>query len=716
MKKINKFIAIALLASFSLTALGMPIASAAEKSIPKEEVVYVNLKDNGSVKDVEVVNIFNTDKTCKITDYGNYSSVRNMNTTDKISYSNGKTTINAGKGRIYYEGKQKDTAIPWDISISYFLDGKDYSADEIAGKSGKLKIRIKITDNRKSDDNFFDGFALQTTVTLDTDKCSNITASGATEANVGSKKQLTYTTMPSKGADIEITADVKDFEMSGISINAVPLSLEIDVDDKELTDKVSEMSNATSKINDGAKSVDDGAEELKNSVKGELKDGSLKLLDGAEDLKSGASELNIGTVQLKDGTSSLKVGADSLDIGVNSLNTGIKTVENGLKQLNEKSYTLTSGSSQIKTSLITIQSALNGVSLSTDKLTELSSASSQIKSVITQITNGIEQLEQNTSFQAYEAAMAQNGLDVESLRQSNAATAENITLTITSLQAQVETLKQAGFDTTELETQLASLSQIAQLLYTNNLCIGGTESYLNQVNTSIDELLAGAKNLETKYEEFDKAINELVNNISNLSYNVSVLAGAINLLVESYGEFDSGLNEYTNGVAAIVSGFNEISLGCTTLTNGSKELYSGAKLLDDNTSLVASGAKSLYSGTDGLDTGAKSLDDGVEKLINGAEELQSGTGKLKDGTKQLNDKTSGLDTEISDKINDMIDSMTGSDVELKSFTSDKNTSINSVQFVIKTEDIKVEESEESKAETKESLSFWQKFLKLFGIE
>ena len=69
--------------------------------------------------------------------------------------------------------------------------------------------------------------------------------------------------------------------------------------------------------------------------------------------------------------------------------------------------------------------------------------------------------------------------------------------------------------------------------------------------------------------------------------------------------------------------------------------------------------------------------------------MQSGTGKLKDGTKQLNDKTSGLDTEISDKINDMIDSMTGSDVELKSFTSDKNTSINSVQFVIKTEDIKV---------------------------
>lgn len=716
MKNKNKIIAIALLASFSLSALGTPIASAAEKSSPKEEVVYVNLNDNGSVKDVEVVNIFNTDKAGTVTDYGDYSSVRNMNTTDKISYSNGKTTIDASKGRIYYEGKQKDTTIPWDISIGYFLDGKEYSADEITGKSGKLKIKIKISDNKDSDDNFYDGFALQTSVTLDTDKCSNITASGTTEANVGSDKQFTYTTMPSKGADIEITADVKDFEMAGISINAVPLSLEIDVDDKELTDKVSEMTDAITKIDDGAKSVNDGAGELKDSVKGELKDGSVQLLEGAEDLKKGASELKGGTVQLKDGTVSLKVGAESLDSGISSLDTGIKTVENGLKQLNEKSGTLTGGSAQIKNSLITIQSALGGVSLSTDKLAELSSASSQIKSGISQITSGIEQLEQNTSFQAYEAVMAQNGLDVESLRQSNAATAENITLTITSLQSQVETLKQAGFDTTELETQLAGLSQVAQLLYANNLCIGGTETYLNQINSSIDELLAGAKNLEEKYEEFDSAINELVDTVGNLSYNVAVLADAINLLVESYGQFDSGLNEYTDGVATIVSGFNKISSGCITLTNGSKELYSGAKLLDDSTSLVVDGATSLYSGTDSLNTGAKSLDEGVEKLVDGAEELQSGTGKLKDGTKELSDKTDGLDTEISDKIDEMIDSMTGSDVELKSFASEKNTSVNSVQFVIKTEDIKVEEPEEPKAENKEELSFWQKLLKLFGIE
>ena len=39
-----------------------------------------------------------------------------------------------------------------------------------------------------------------------------------------------------------------------------------------------------------------------------------------------------------------------------------------------------------------------------------------------------------------------------------------------------------------------------------------------------------------------------------------------------------------------------------------------------------------------------------------------------------------------------------------------------VDELYKTEDIKVEEPEEPKAENKEELSFWQKLLKLFGIE
>ena len=77
---------------------------------------------------------------------------------------------------------------------------------------------------------------MQASLSLDTDKCKNIVAGDATIANVGSDKQLTYTILPGKGADIEITADVTDFELGGISINGIPLNLNIEVDDDELMD------------------------------------------------------------------------------------------------------------------------------------------------------------------------------------------------------------------------------------------------------------------------------------------------------------------------------------------------------------------------------------------------------------------------------------------------------------------------------------------------
>lgn len=51
-------------------------------------------------------------------------------------------------------------------------------------------------------------------------------------------------------------------------------------------------------------------------------------------------------------------------------------------------------------------------------------------------------------------------------------------------------------------------------------------------------------------------------------------------------------------------------------------------------------------------------------------------------------------------------------MEVYSFTSSKNTSVSSVQFVIKTSEIKKEEVKEDK-KTKEEQTFFQKFISLF---
>ena len=86
-----------------------------------------------------------------------------------------------------------------------------------------------------------DRCALQASFTLDTEKFRDISAPNATVANVGAKKQISYTLLPGKGIDTSITAEVENFQMPAVSINGVSMEINIEVDDKELTDKVNEQ-------------------------------------------------------------------------------------------------------------------------------------------------------------------------------------------------------------------------------------------------------------------------------------------------------------------------------------------------------------------------------------------------------------------------------------------------------------------------------------------
>lgn len=146
MRKFKRWVA-------ALTALMLAVmplsAFAAEENTPKEEVVYINLDAAGSVEEINVVNIFGKDTGDNITDYGKYLSVRNMTTTDDIDYSGDIVKINSSAEKLYYEGKLDSVIMPWNIEIQYFLDGKEYSSGEIAGKTGALKIGIRISQNQK---------------------------------------------------------------------------------------------------------------------------------------------------------------------------------------------------------------------------------------------------------------------------------------------------------------------------------------------------------------------------------------------------------------------------------------------------------------------------------------------------------------------------------------------------------------------------------------
>lgn len=702
----KKIIALALVLVMLGSALPMQ-AFAAQESTPKEEVIYVNLDSSGSVTQVNVVNIFNLHENGTIVDHGAYESLRNMTTTDPIHYDGNTVTIQANAGKIYYEGKMQNAVLPWNIAIRYYLDGEELSAEEVAGKNGALKITVDITRNEASKSNFFDSFALQVVLTLDTAKCKSIAASSATVANVGSNKQLSHTILPSRGAHLEVTANVENFSMEGISINAIPLNLNVEVDDEALKEQFQILLDAIAALDNGAESLKNGIATLQESARKELTAGVKDLNDGAKALENGAAELKKGGNTLQNGALELKNGAIALNTGIQTLNDGVAQIQTALNTLKSQSSTLTGGSSAFLSAMTQLQTTLNNVAVTNQTLTALSDASAQILEGVTQLADGAQAVQQNVSFSALKAIMAERGLDVDSLRANNSSAMASLRSTIDENRELADLL---GFG-----DMFNSLEQVILLLSANNAFIDGTGAYLNAVNQNTIELVAGAQKLKASYVEFDAAIAKLVNGMGSLAESMGQLTGAVNTLVSEYQKLHSGIGSYTGAVAEISAGYAQIVSGVAQLAANTTKLSNGAASLHTGAGELLGGISDLHDGTQAMSTGTGTLDKGVTELLRGISQLFEGSSALEQGTSNMRDESSGIDSAISDKVDDILSGLTGSDHDLTSFVSEENTHVESVQFVFRTTAVVASADADQAQVDEQPLTFWQKLLKLFGF-
>ncbi len=285
----------------------------------KEEVIYASLKADGSVGSVYAVNIINGGG--EFEDYGSYSAVRNMTGTEQLLYENGVVSGSSEQQRLYYEGQMESAELPWNIKIDYFLDGESVTSEQLGGADGGLEIKIGITKNEGIEKNFFDDYALQVTVPLDTERCQNIKADGATIANAGSVKQLTYTLLPGSGGSFSITADVTDFYMDAITLNGIKMELNLDIDTSSFKNQLKTLSDAVDSLSEGSSELKSGLEEI-------IKNAEL-YASGVEKLNLGIKELAGQTAEFADGLEQLKQGAGALAAQKDALVSGAESIVNG---------------------------------------------------------------------------------------------------------------------------------------------------------------------------------------------------------------------------------------------------------------------------------------------------------------------------------------------------------------------------------------------------
>ncbi len=675
MKHVQKIAASTVSVALSALLLGSSVAPALADATPskKEEVIYAMTDASGKVTDMEAVNIF---AGGNIVDYGDYKDVKMLNTNDKITQNGDQVTLSSVTDKVYYQGTMKSTSTPWNISIRYFLDGKEYSASDIAGKSGALEIRFNVSKNENCKGDFYDKYALQAAFTLDTNLCKNITSSGATTANVGSDKQLTYTILPGKGIDTVIHANVSDFEMDAVAINGVRLNMNFDIDDAELMSKVDEIISAISSINGGAGEV-----------------------------RNATGQLYSATGTLADKTGELNSGVGALASGAGELYSGLSSIASKNDQLTGAAYTAYEGLCTASATALNAQLEANG-------LESVSLTPSNYSNVL---MNLLAKLDADSVYnQAYQAALQKVTTQVEAQsdtlyrayvdEQANSIYMEYISSQADNLYAQVaaqaiyEQLIEGGYTDEQANDYLQSIEgQVAVAQAVANM----TEEQKTQIlNGAIEQLtdeqkeqiLQGAvssmtdeqkKQIRDAYieqlmasDEVTSQINAAVATVSDAAKQVSELKGQL----DNYGAFYQGLLDYTSAVSD-----------------------------------AAAGAKNLKLNMDALYSNTGTLQLSMGELNNAAGSLYSGTLDLAKGTSEFANKTWDMDTQISDEIDSMTSSITGGDGEVVSFVSEKNTNVDSVQFVIKTTAIEKAEATIEDVVEEAPLNFWEKLLRLFGL-
>ncbi|MFA5014712.1 MAG: hypothetical protein WC549_04125 [Actinomycetota bacterium] len=165
---------------------------------------------------------------------------------------------------------------------------------------------------------------------------------------------------------------------------------------------------------------------------------------------------------------------------------------------------------------------------------------------------------------------------------------------------------------------------------------------------------------------------------------------------------------YSSGVDKIASGTSALPEGVGKLTDGMRSLYNGWKEYSDGISKLNEGTNEFYNETVNFPEDINKLLDGIEKIRDVVKELtEKGIIKIEDGVIESIDNI-----EFSEALEKKLDELAES---YNSFIDNNKNLDSEVQFVMQTEEIKIDRSSTSEEPVKadENLTFFQKILSWF---
>ena len=677
----------------------------------KEETVFFISDANGNVKKTIVSDwLKNKENSDTIIDQSDLKNIENVKTDAGYDKQADGTMIWKAEGDdIFYQG-ETDKEAPVDVKVTYLLDGKEMSPKDIAGKSGKVTIRLEYNNHEKREVtvdgkkwDMYVPFTMISGMVLDSEKFSNVQVDSGKVicdgrrfivvglAFPGMNENLDLTEVSKKlekdfsfPESVEVTADVKDFSLDlTMTVGSADLISKLSDASVDSVDDIHEMLNSLVKATEDLKS---GTSQLKSGL-GELKNSFVTYADGVKALTKGLVQINDGTSQLNaktpeltdgikkvldgvdtliekmDGEDGARAGAAKLAEGASKLDAGIGTLQEKSGALADGVGQLTAGAGEVEKNMQTVCQAFEG----TDGQPGLTAGSQAVSDGVAELTQKLTgmvstiqaSIEDNNSkisrceagIAQYEAGIGQCDDGLKQCEDGLAACDNGI--------AQCEAVLQGGISPTTHEV----LSEQEIAVYNGkiqelNATKEGLNAKIQEVTGTKEQLIAGKQELADnilKLQGANAALTQILTGMDpqTIMGSLDTLKNGAASVADGVSRTGAGVKQLeSEGTAKVAAGLDQLNSQIPALTGGINELKAGSSQLSDGLNRLSGGMDTLSAALkDTLRPGVSKLYDGGLLFKSSIEKLYAGTKQAADGAGQLN---SGTD-QVSDGIRQLYD-------------------------------------------------------------
>ena len=530
----------------------------------KEETVYVKADADGTPNKITVETVLRAPEDGKqIKDFSTLTDIRNTEGDEEFTKDADGTLWWENKGEdIQYKGTSQE-ALPVKVHIQYFLDEKEIAPEELAGKSGHLRMRFTY-ENLEKRTVTVDGkkrevcvpFVAMSTCLLPSDVFSHVEVTNGRLVSMGDQNLAVGTAFPgleeslkladyepTKDVDlpeyVEISADVKDFELSFTATIVTPgLFSEIEDSDlsdaDDLTDSMKELMDATDELVDGTSELHEGAQTFQDYM-GEYLDGVRQLNDGTAQLQQGVSLLNEKKTELVNGAKGLSDGLKALNTALQGLDfSGENKEGDNATEAAQATETLTAALGALSANTSTLITLLNEITLPDE----------------TALNAQATEKAQAAAREAFASALADSSLSEEDLAAVQGALEASVSgISIDGLSAggswDAEGIAQASEG---IQTSLAAISAYVQQLQESMGGASGLTEQLATLKESVSQLAAGSEALSQGVTAFGEGIGQLSQGTEALTKGTGMLVEAGDQLYDGFGELTDGTETLADGM------------------------------------------------------------------------------------------------------------------------------------------------------------------------